>query len=171
MSTTRRVDEHHGLQLPLLGGLLRLCHQELLNEVVRALDEAGMGDVRPAQYAVCQQLGANPEGLRLTELAAYAGITKPSMSALVDGLEQSGYVERVPDERDQRAQLVRFTARGRAFSSAALRAVTRFERVWADRIGARDLEALRRILRTIIETRPLDGEARPSRGSPPRRPR
>jgi len=123
-----------------------------------------MSDVRPAQYAVCQQLGSHPEGLRLTELAAYAGITKPSMSALVDGLERTGYVERVADPRDQRAQLVRFTARGRAFSKTAFRAVTGFEREWAKRVGEKEIETLRRILRAIVDSRPLH-----PRSPPPRR--
>jgi DNA-binding MarR family transcriptional regulator len=163
MSRPKRRDEFQGAQLPLLGGLLRLCHQELINEIGRQLAEAGMDDVRPAHYAVWQQFAAHPEGRRLTELAAYAGITKPSMSALVDGLERSGYVERVADERDQRAQLVRFTARGRAGAKIAFRAVTRFERTWAERVGGDDIETLRRILRAIVDSRP--GAAAP----PPRR--
>jgi DNA-binding MarR family transcriptional regulator len=141
-------------QPPLLGALLRLCHQELINSVNQELAAAGCSDVSQAQYAVCQQLRSNPDGLRITELAAYAGITKPSMSVLVDGLQRSGYVERVADPNDQRAQLVRFTARGRHFSQMAMRAVTRFEEHWADRIGARDVEALRRILRALVDTRP-----------------
>jgi DNA-binding MarR family transcriptional regulator len=165
MSSERR-EELGGVQLPLLGGLLRLCHQELVNEVARRLAAAGMSDVRPAQYAVCQQLAGHPAGLRLTELAAYSGITKPSMSALVDGLERSGYVERVADTRDQRAQLVRFTARGRAFAKTALRAVASFEREWARRVGEREIEALRRTLRAIVESRSADPRSPTDRRRP-----
>jgi DNA-binding MarR family transcriptional regulator len=132
---------------------MRLCRQEVLNEVDRALAAAGMGDVRQAHYAVTQQLAGAPDGLRLTELASYAGITKPSMSALVDALEGRGYVERVPDARDQRAQLVRFTARGWGAARVARRAVLRVERGWARRVGERDLESLRRILRTLVDSR------------------
>jgi DNA-binding MarR family transcriptional regulator len=146
MSTTK--------QPPLLGALLRLCHQELLNSLNRELADAGCSDVSQAQYAVCQQLRGHPDGLRITQMAAYAGITKPSMSVLVDGLERSGYVERVADPSDQRAQRVRFTARGRHFAETAMRAVTRVERHWAERVGARDVEALRRILRALVDSRP-----------------
>jgi DNA-binding MarR family transcriptional regulator len=154
MSRAKRREDPDRSGLPLLGGLLRLCHQEIANEVTRSLAAAGMADVRPAQYAVCQQLAAHPEGQRITELAAYAGITKPSMSALVDGLEQSGYVERVADERDHRAQLVRFTARGHVASRTAFHAVIRFERLLAERVGSREVETLRRILRAIVDSRP-----------------
>lgn len=159
MSRTIRRHRLKATQLPLLGGLLRLCHQELLNQVGRDLQAAGMGDVRSAQFAVCQQLAAHPEGLRLTELAAYAGITKPSMSALVDGLERAGYVERAADERDQRAQLVRFTARGWRFADTAVRAVARFEAAWAERVGAREIDTLRRILRALVDSRPASDRA------------
>ncbi len=140
-------------RLPMLGGLLRLARQELVNFLESEFAAAGMGDVRPAQYAVCQQLGAAPRGLRLTELAAYAGVTKPSMSALVDALERAGYVERVDDPTDQRAQLVRFTAKGRRFGRTAIRAMQAFEARWEQRVGKAEVAQLRRILRRIVESR------------------
>ena len=138
---------------PMLGALLRLAHQELVNQVALGLAEAGCGDVSPAQYAVCQQLGAAPEGKRLTDLAAYAGLSKPSMSALVEGLVRSGYVERVPDPLDGRAQLIRFTARGWAFSDVAVREVQRVEQAWAARVGTDQVETLRSILQDLHRTR------------------
>ena len=141
-------------EIPLIGGLLRLCRQELLNAIDREIAAAGMGDVRPAQYVVTQQLAVRSEGLRVTELSSYAAITKASMSALVDGLAANGYVERVADPSDQRAQLVRFTPRGWQFAKVARRAVTRVERAWAKRVGARELEAMRCTLRAIVDSRP-----------------
>lgn len=146
---------------PLLGGLLRLARQELVNEVERELARAGVSDVRQAQWSVTQHLATSKEGLRLTDLAAYAGMTKPSMSALVDQLVASGYAERAADPDDQRAQRVRFTKRGWRFAAVARTAVTKVEEMWAARIGSDDVETLRRILRTIVETRPRKG-ARPS---------
>jgi DNA-binding MarR family transcriptional regulator len=146
-------------ELPLLGGLLRLAHQEIVNEIVRGLADAGFGDVSPAQFAVCQQLGGSPEGKRLTQMAAYAGLTKPSMSVLVDGLEKSGYVERVPDSSDGRAQLVRYTERGWAFARAAAQEVRRVERDWAQRIGADQVDVLRTILRQLLHRRLNPGSA------------
>jgi DNA-binding MarR family transcriptional regulator len=140
-------------ELPLLGGLLRLAHQELLNEIGVGLERAGFGDVTPAQFAICQQMGSAPEGKRLTELAAYAGLTKPSTSALVDGLERGGYVERVPDPQDGRAQLVRYTPRGWDFAKAAVQEIRRVERAWAERIGAERVSELRAILRELLQTR------------------
>jgi DNA-binding MarR family transcriptional regulator len=142
----------------MIGALLRLTHQEMLNGIEAGLNAAGMSEVRSAHFAVTQQLGARPEGVRLTELATYAGITKPSMSALVDDLERSGYVERVDDPTDQRAQLIRFTAKGRRLAEVAIRVVKKMEANWAKRIGQAELETLRRLLRTIVSSRPQAGD-------------
>ncbi len=166
-STKKRAKAYVGL--PLIGGLLRLARQELVNYLEARLAKAGMGDVSPAQWAVTQQLAAAPEGLRLTELAEYAGMKKPSMSALVDGLEAAGYVERAAHPSDRRAQLVRFTDRGWKFAAVASRSVRSLEKEWANRIGAEEVETLRRILKLLIESRPpstASMEAEPERVSP-----
>jgi len=147
-------------ELPLLGGLLRLVRQELVNHLETAFDEAGMGDVRPAHYAVTQALAVESEGLRLTELAAYAGISKPSMSALVDSLELNGYVERIKHPTDQRSQIVRLTKRGWSFTMVARKAVRNVERQWAARVGREDVETLRRVLRSLVATRPASSPTR-----------
>jgi|SRR5271166_661008 len=57
----------------------------------------------------------NREGrVRLTALAAAAGISQPSMTELVDRLERQGLALRVDDPKDGRAALVDITDTGRA---------------------------------------------------------
>ena len=50
--------------------------------------------------------------LRLCDLAEREGTTQPGMSALVNRLAESGYVQRVADPTDGRAALVHITAQG-----------------------------------------------------------
>src|SRR6202050_2383828 len=47
---------------------------------------------------------------RLTDLAVIEGVTQPSMSVLVTGLEQAGLAERRADPADKRGGLVAATA-------------------------------------------------------------
>jgi DNA-binding MarR family transcriptional regulator len=147
---------------PMLGALLRMARQEAVNHINGALQQAGFGDVSPSHYAVMQQLAQAPDGLRLTEMAAASGITKPSMSALVEALETRGYVARLPDPRDQRAQLIQLTDRGWRLGEAAQKAVQRVEQLWAERLGRRDVEVLRDILQRLVDSRP-GLQANPSR--------
>src|SRR5690242_9011334 len=109
---------------PLLGALLRLSHQTLVSRMFERLREAGYTDVEPSHTAALRPLWDHPEGVRATDLAANARITKQSMSVLVDHLDARGYVERVADPSDGRAKLVRLTRRGRALGGE-MRALVR----------------------------------------------
>lgn len=88
------------------------------------------------------------EGIRLTELANKAGITKQAMSELVIDLERRGYLQRIADPHDRRAKLIGFTVRGRAAIEAAMGAFEEMEAA----LGDRSLRSLRRILLAILAT-------------------
>ena len=61
---------------PLLGALLRLAHQR----IAAALDDGfAAAGYPPLHGAATQPLWDHPEGMRLTELAALAGVTKQAM--------------------------------------------------------------------------------------------
>lgn len=87
-----------------------------------------------------------PDGSRLTELAARAQMTKQSMSALIDDLERWGYLERIPDPSDGRARIIRRTQRGWDLERVARESVRAFEDDWAARIGKDRLRELTRML-------------------------
>src|SRR6185295_6415469 len=109
-------------------------------------------DIQPAHAAALQPLWQRPEGARLTTLAQTARITKQSMGALVDSLEQGGYVERVEDPDDGRASRVRLTARGRRYGRDVRAFAQEVEDRLAKRIGARKLEALRDALELLVSS-------------------
>jgi DNA-binding MarR family transcriptional regulator len=141
---------------PLLGALLRRCHQVVTLELTRGLSEAGYPEFQPAHNAVLRPLWERPEGMRSTELAAVAHITKQSMGALVDQLEQIGYVERVDDPNDLRAKTVRLTKRGRDVGRVARAVVRSVEADWAHRVGATRLAALRETLTALLLSLEMD---------------
>lgn len=137
---------------PLLGALLRMPYQAMMGEVVEpGLAAAGHGAVRPSHFPVVQTLSRHPRGLRATDLAARAGITKQSMGALIDHLEAYGYVERVPDPDDRRARLIRLTHRGWDFVTTVRRLVSQVEADWAELVGAERVEQLRSLLTELAE--------------------
>jgi DNA-binding MarR family transcriptional regulator len=117
--------------------------------VFAGLAAAGFADLSPAQARVFQRIA--PGGSRLTDLAEQAGITKQSAGFLVDQLERSGYVERVPDPADGRARLVRIAERGARSVEASRGIVAEVEAEWTAHLGRRRMEQLREILTDLRE--------------------
>jgi DNA-binding MarR family transcriptional regulator len=58
--------------------------------------------------------GGNSGSLGPAELADAAGVSRATMTGLIDTLERDGLVTRAPDLVDRRMMLVRLTAKGRA---------------------------------------------------------
>ncbi len=100
----------------------------MTDELVARLGAAGYADVRAAHGRVFENL--DPEGTRLSDLAARAQMTHQSMSELVAGLEAAGYVERVPDPADGRAKLVCLTPLGRRVVRVAIDEIAKIEAAW-----------------------------------------
>ena len=133
----------------MLGSLVRVAHSAMIQEYNRWLAASPYKDIQPAHASALQPLWQRPEGVRLTELAQMARITKQSMGALVDSLEAAGYVERVDDPDDGRAWRVRLTARGRAFGRDVRKFARQVEVRIAGQIGVEKLEDLRSSLHLL----------------------
>jgi DNA-binding MarR family transcriptional regulator len=137
---------------PLLGALLRMPYQAMMTDTVEPrLAAAGYGDVRSAHFPVLQALTWSPLGLRATDLASHARITKQSMGYLVEYLEEHGYIERVPDPTDGRAKVVRLTPLGWQAIRTVRDTVREVESDWAARIGRERIEQLRETLRDLVK--------------------
>jgi DNA-binding MarR family transcriptional regulator len=110
--------------------LFRQTAQRMVGELVEALHDAGYTDISATHQAVFENL--DPDGTRLTVLAARAGITHQSMGELVRELEQRGYLERIADPGDGRARIVRLTQRGRQVVRLAVATIAQIEARWTD---------------------------------------
>jgi DNA-binding MarR family transcriptional regulator len=140
----------------MIGALLRIPFQQTVARVHQRLMEAGYTDLRPTHFALLQQL--RPEGMRVTELAGLAQMTKQSMGALVDYVEERGYIERVPDPKDGRAWLVRLTPRGREVEQVARAAIGELEAEWAQYLGNERFATLRSTLQDLVTFVESQGE-------------
>ena len=126
--------------------LVVLAERHLAEALQARLVAAGFEDHRLVHHNVMAHV--THEGIRLTELADKAGITKQAMSELVTDLERLGYLQRRADPNDGRAKLIRFTDKGRAAVEAAMGAFEDMDTA----LGARSLLALRRELLAVLET-------------------
>src|SRR5829696_2343469 len=133
----------------LIGALLRVPHLAVAARIHDGLPAAGIDDIRPAHLVVFQHIDEHT-GSRLTGLAEKAQMTKQSMGYLVDYLEERGYLERIPDPEDGRARIVRLTTRGREVMRAARRIVRALEDEWAQLLGRKRMDQLRKTLKDLV---------------------
>ena len=129
----------------LLGRMLRSFRRDLYGRA----QEAGYQDIREAHLQVFGAI--DWDGTRLTELAARANMTRPSMLELVDELQKLGYLERRPDPSDGRAKLIRLTRKGRRTLADALRAVLDIERGYIAVVGQERFDAFVATLQALLE--------------------
>ena len=109
---------------------------------------AGFEDLRRAHNAVVVNLPA--KGLRLTELAERAGISKQATAELVDDLVQKGYLRRVPDPSDGRAKIIMWAKRGHDAHAATMTAFTTIQSEMAALLGDRDMDQLKGALHRLF---------------------
>jgi DNA-binding MarR family transcriptional regulator len=129
--------------------LMFVAHRAAEQQVFETLQAAGFDDLTVAQCRIAQRL--SPDGIRLTDLAEQAQVTKQTAGALVDELGRSGYVTRQPDPTDARARLVVLTDRGADLCQAAAAEVARIETQWSHHLGARAYRQLRESLIALRE--------------------
>jgi DNA-binding MarR family transcriptional regulator len=90
-----------------------------------------------------------PAGLRVTDLATRAGMTKQALGELVAALQEAGLVEVAADDRDRRVRLVRPTRAGRRLQGVIESAFAEIEQGWRERVGPERWAAFREALARI----------------------
>ncbi|HEV2790560.1 MAG TPA: MarR family transcriptional regulator [Solirubrobacterales bacterium] len=133
-----------GIPLP---GLLDVVSGALFAEFRSELEQSQFGDIRPTHGCVFRHVRG--DGLRLTDIAERANMTKQSIGEIVDDLVAKGYVQRIPDPNDRRAKLVCLTERGEGAQGYGLSLFAKVEKRWAERYGADRISGLRELLEEI----------------------
>jgi DNA-binding MarR family transcriptional regulator len=99
------------------------------------------------EYGVLITLVTEPEGLRMTDLAARRLVTPSGISRVVDKLERRGLVERRTDPADGRGFRTALTAGGlRALRAAQVTHHAAVRALYLGRLSERDQRTLARLL-------------------------
>jgi len=102
-------------------------------------------------------------------VAADVQISKQRVNDLLRDLERLGYLRLDPDPDDNRARVIRLTARGRRLHKVAIDAHAAVETRWAEALGQRRYRDLYAALKDVVtmpshgDTRPRQTTARPAR--------
>ncbi len=132
-----------------LGFLLAKATQRWNELLAERFAADGFGEVRPSYGSLLVPL-FEEDGLRMSELASRARLSKQTMTTMVRLLERDGLVRRLPDPRDGRATRVFLTARARAFHPVAERVLAELDELVAARLSPTDLDRLRAMLKGVM---------------------
>ena len=133
-----------------VGFLLSKAGQRWNEVLAERFAARGFAEVRPAYGSILIPL-FEEDGLRMSELARRARLSKQTLTTLVPRLERDGLIERRGDPGDGRAALVFLTARARAFAPVAAAVLTELEDEMARLVSVRDLATTTRVLRTLMD--------------------
>lgn len=139
------VPDTPGFELPLLlfsgfRALIERLHEELARQ--------GHPDARPAHGFALQAIG--PAGATASALGRRLGVSKQAAGKTVDRLARLGYVERVADEADGRAKLIRLTPRGMDVLTRSAAIFDDLRDEWVRVLGPAQVGALEEALRTVV---------------------
>jgi DNA-binding MarR family transcriptional regulator len=107
-------------------------------------------DLSMWDYIVLSHLAREPVGSQLA-LARAIGYDKTRLIGRLDALEHAGLITRAPDPADRRARIVELTAEGHRRHAAAQADIQAMEDDLLAPLSAGDRQALRRVLRQLIE--------------------
>ena len=133
-----------------LGFLLAKASQRWNEVLYVQFCAAGYPEVRPSYGSVLLPL-FEEDGLRMTDLAERARLSKQTMTTLVRLLERDGLVRRDRHPDDGRAFRISLTDRARRFRPVADNVLADMDRLVRARVTQRELQTLESTLRKVMQ--------------------
>lgn len=110
-------------------------------------EKLGYRDLRLSYEPFITLVGDN--GARLSELAAWLGISKQAANQTANQIERAGYIARTPDPADGRAKIVVLTTAGRKLISEGSALIGEVEQECIDLLGKRRISRLSKHLAAL----------------------
>jgi DNA-binding MarR family transcriptional regulator len=128
-----------------LGYLLRRAQLSAFQEFSEFMDRFGL---RPPQYATLVLIGSNP-GLTQSAISAALGIQRANFVAMIDELQNKGWLERRRAGGDRRSFALHLTVAGEKLWRKSEKMHARYEAHLAGRLGASQSSQLRTLLQNF----------------------
>jgi DNA-binding MarR family transcriptional regulator len=131
-----------------IGFWIHRVYQATRNEMFRQFRDVGE-DVTPEQWAVLIRLWEQ-DGRTQSQLSDATFRDRPTMSRILDGMQERGILEREVDPSDSRVRIVRLTRRGRALQKKLVPVVQGLVERAVAGIDEKDLITTRTTLRKMF---------------------
>ena len=130
------------------GFLITKIHQLAGRIFSRKLREHNI-EINPAQGRIMFVLWRN-DGISIKELAKHTALGKSTLTSMLDRLEASGYVARVPCPGDRRTILLKRTKKDRSYEQRYVSVSQDMTRVFYKGFSKKDIDVFEEYLRRIL---------------------
>lgn len=131
------------------GFLLAKVHQLGGRIFARMLKEHGVEQLNPAQGRIMFVLWRE-DGIPITELSRRTKLDKSTLTSMLDRLEESGLIRRVPSVRDRRAILIERTPKDRDLEERYVEVSRHMAEVFYRGFKASEIERFENALSAIL---------------------
>ena len=115
-------------------------------EFIKSLGDEGLTARQLDYLEVVNRLG-HPN---FSELAGELGLSKPSVTAIIEKFTVQGYVERVKSDEDRRTAHIHLTKKGKEIISMHERAHEHIAEIFSRNLGKNDLDELVTLLNRVV---------------------
>ena len=133
-------------EVPYIGALLRLAHQEALSRLLKALADRGLGDITQAYFGLFQYPPI--DGMRPIDLAKRLGMSKQALNHLLGQLEKLGYLQRRHGQPNGHAAIY-LTERGWLVVESNVVTMRQLEADWQRQLGKKRFADLKAALKEL----------------------
>lgn len=145
--SSARLKKIPGYQdVPYVGALLRMAHQEARTRLLAALAARGLDDINQAHFGLFQYPPI--DGMRPIDLAKRLAMSKQALNHLLGQLEKLGYLQRRREQPTGPAT-VHLTERGWLVLESNVATMRQLEADWQEKLGKRRFSELKATLKEL----------------------
>lgn len=136
------------------GFLIAKIHQISGRIFSKILKKAGIDEINPAQGRILFVLWKKDE-IPISELARKTQLSKSTLTSMLDRLEKTGYIVRVPSKADRRVILIKRTEKDKLLESKYIQVSDEMTNLFYDGFTSKKIDdfedSLKRILANLTK--------------------
>ena len=132
------------------GFLIAKIHQLAGRVFARILREHNIDEINPAQGRIMFVLWQN-DSIPIAQLARQTSLGKSTLTSMLDRLEKSGYLQRVPSPDDRRETLIQRTDKDKAMRHSYMRVSWEMNRLFYSGFSDPEIDKFEQYLKRVFK--------------------
>jgi DNA-binding MarR family transcriptional regulator len=131
------------------GFLIAKIHQLSQRIFSKILGKAKLTELNPAQGRIMFVLWRE-DNISIYELSKRTSLSKSTLTSMLDRLEQSGFIKRVPSKTDRRKILIQLTEKDESFQAKYIDVSKDMTKIYYHNFNEQEIDEFERYLERIL---------------------